>query len=411
VKFKRTGSAVRNLWSTCKQYYVKNSIIVVVIIKLLEKIKSLLILGGIMKIAPYIWYSGPTDATGQLLAKELKATHGKTKPTGTGKLCICWGTKTDKQVNMGTIPVLNHPDKIKANRHKYNTLVALAKAGVYVGSFCSVKEILTALSKPTGHEPMAVPVIGRRNYHQGGEDFHTCLTIGHVKKAIDLGATYFRNYMDVKDEYRLHVFQGAVINAQKKTERSDMKKAFAEQFSDKIKNNAAKTGKKLDEATIKHVLEDIGGRQGHANQIIKSNTRGWKFSQIKLTSLNKDLQDLAVRAVEASGLDFAAVDCVMLENGKPAIIELNTGPGLEGSSFNAYVAVFNEAVKVANAPKKAAPAMEPAQTKTDKKRTAPVGGRRIRADADKLRLLADMMDKADEGEKEVLDSVFAKMFS
>lgn len=357
----------------------------------------------------HIYYSGPTDTTGKALAAKLKATHGKTKPTGTDKICICWGCKTDKAVNMGKMPVLNHPDKIRANRHKFNTLKILAAAGVYVGNHCDASSILRLLSNPTGDEPMVLPVIGRKNYHQGGKDFHTCLTVSHVEIAIKAGAAYFRNYLEVKDEYRLHVFQGVIINAQRKTERKNMEDAYASHHGDRIANNAAKKGTKLDKATMEHVLKDLGGRQGHANQIIKSNDKGWKFSQIKLVNVKKSLAEAAIAAVEAVGLDFAAVDCVILADGRAAIIELNTGPGLDGTPFEAYVKAFQEAIKAINNPKKVSAAPAAAKTSTSK-----VGAvtKQEKASADKLRLMADMLDAAgSDDEKAVVNNLFSKMFS
>jgi hypothetical protein len=219
---------------------------------------------------------------------------------------------------------------------------------------------------------------------------------------------YFRNHLEIADEYRLHVFQGVVINAQRKTERKNLKEAFTSQHAERIKNNAAKKNLTLDEATINHVLGDIGGRQGHANQIIKSNTKGWKFSQIKLTNVKKNLKEIAITAVAAVGLDFAAVDCVMLEDGRAAIIELNTGPGLEGTSFEAYAKAFEVAIKAINNPAKTQAVADtsrktnPAELKTSNQPTA---------SAEKLRLLADMMDNAEtDVEKEVLHGTFKKMF-
>jgi len=357
---------------------------------------------------PYIYYSGPTDGTGKELAKKLKATHGKSKPGGAKTICICWGCKTKERVNMGKMPVLNHPDMIRENRHKFNTLKKLAAAGVYVGNHADAKTIIHALATPTGDEPMVLPVIGRKNYHQGGKDFHTCLTKSHVEIAIKAGAAYFRNFMDVKNEYRLHVFQGVVINAQRKTERKNLGDAYANQHGDRIASNAAKKNVKLDKATMDHVLKDLGDREGHANQIIKSNTKGWKFSQVKLTNVKKNLQEAATAAVEAAGLDFAAVDCVMLQDGRAAIIELNTGPGLEGTSFEAYVKAFQEAIKAINNPPKQ---QTEVSTGRNAKLAAPKVGRKIKADPEKLRLLAEMMETAGtDQEKEVLDNVFTKMF-
>lgn len=360
-----------------------------------------------MKKKAYIYYSGATDTTGKALAAKLKTLHGQTKPTGTDKICICWGCKTDKPMKMGNMPVLNHPDRIRENRHKFNTLKKLAAAGVYVGNHIDAKSIMRLLDNPTGDEPMVLPLIGRRNYHQGGKDFHICLSKGHVKKAIEAGAMYFRNHLDVTDEYRLHVFQGVVINAQRKTERKNMEDAYASQHGERIVNNAAKKNLKLDKATMDHVLKDLGGREGHANQIIKSNTKGWKFSQIKLANVKKNLAEAAIAAVEAVGLDFAAVDCVILEDGRAAIIELNTGPGLDGTPFEAYVGAFQEAIKAINSPRSASDASVAAKTQTSKTGTSVKQGK---TSADRLRLMAEMLDSANEEETAVVNTLFNKMF-
>lgn len=350
----------------------------------------------------YVYYSGPTDTTGKNIAEALKASHGKVKPANTKTgVCICWGCKTKESLNMGTLKVLNHPDKIKANRNKYTTLQLLRKAKVNVADFTSADKVMAELNRK--QSSIVLPLVGRTNYHQGGKGFWTCLTRGQVKRAIDQGAQYFQNYMDVKTEYRLHVFGGEMINAQKKTERKNMAQAYTEQHTERIKHNAEKKGTKLDEATMQHVLGDLGSRQENPDQIIKSNTRGWKFSQIK--SVKSDLQDEAVKALKAVGLDFGAVDCCVLEDDSVAIIEINTGPGLSGSSFDAYIAAFKDYLK----PKTAAvrtTAAKPAELKA-----ASVGSKtKTRVNSGTLRHMADMLDFADNDEAEAINSVFGKMF-
>lgn len=306
---------------------------------------------------------------------------------------------------MGTMPVLNHPDKIRDNRHKFKTLQALKSAGVYVANFVTAGEVMRVLNNPTGDEPLTLPLVGRKNYHQGGKGFWMCLTKGQVKIAIDQGAQYFQNYMDVKFEYRLHIFKGAMINGQKKMPRTNMSQAYQEQHGQRIKDNAAKKGVALDDATMQHVLTDLGGRQGNPDQIVKSNTRGWKFSQVK--SVPNALQELAAASVTAVGLDFGAVDCCILEDGRPAIIEINTGPGLQGTPFDAYVKALKTAIADVNKPAGAKKTtVAPASAKTGLKKT---GGEKV--NPDKLRLMADLLENADEQEKSALNSAFSKMFS
>lgn len=359
----------------------------------------------------YIYYSGPTDDTGKRLAEALGAKHGKTKPTtkaGQSMIVIGWGCKTKESVALKQHTVINHPDKIRTNRNKFGSLDILKKAAVPVADFVESAGVLAALGN--ARNTINLPLVGRKKFHQGGKGFWTCLTVGQVRRAIDQGAEYFQNYMDIVDEYRLHVFNGKVINMQKKVERNNMTAAFKEQHGSRIANVAEKAGVKLDKQTAEYILENIGSRQERPDQIIKSNTRGWKFSQIKTAQAN--LQKAAVDAVKAIGLDFGAVDCCVVEGGNPFVIEVNTGPGLQGSSFDSYVAAFKDAIAVINKPA----VKKTAATAADKTKPAPKaatvgssGG--VKASlAAKAALMSEMIANADENEAAALDSVLKKMW-
>lgn len=359
--------------------------------------------GGLDKMTKniYIYYSGPTDATGKNIAEALKAKHGKKLPPTTQPCtCICWGCKTQENVKIGKLTILNHPDKIRDNRNKFKTLQTLRSAKINVANFVAAGSVMAELDRNT--PTIMLPLVGRTNYHQGGKGFWTCLTKGQVKRAMDQGAQYFQNYMDVKTEYRLHIFNGIMINAQKKTERTNMAEAFAEQHAERIKNNAEKKGQKLDNNTMKAILQDLGKRQEHPDQIIKSNTRGWKFSQVK--TVRPELEQLAINAIKTVGLDFGAVDCCILEDGNVAIIEVNTGPGLTGSSFDAYIKAMKDYLKPT-------PAMNKVGPKNTSIRTASaVRTTNKNVDPGTLRHMADMLELADEEESNAINRVFGKMF-
>jgi len=100
-------------------------------------------------------------------------------------------------------------------------------------------------------------------------------------------------------EYRVHVFKGAIIDFVQK----------------KLKTGAS----------------EIKGR----NKYIRNTANGWVFCRENVT-LPKAVGDEAKKAIEAIGLDFGAVDLATNEQGKVVVFEINTAPGLEGTTITKY---------------------------------------------------------------------------
>ncbi|MBL0687594.1 MAG: hypothetical protein JJV94_07200 [Sulfurospirillum sp.] len=337
----------------------------------------------------YIWFSGATDITGKTLMEKLNVSGGKTKPTE-AKTVIGWGTKTKTAaVFAKNIKMLNHPNSILNNRNKFGALKKLNASGVPVAKFMNVNNVVNA----------DLPVIGRTNWHQGGKGFWICPTMALVKNAVDEGAQYFQKLIEIKDEYRLHVFNGQVIYSVKKVKRDNMTGAFVAQNKEKIESMAAKNDVTLAPATVDYVLEQVAKQHKEPDMIIRSNTRGWKFSRV--TNIMPGLRDAAIASVKALELEFAAVDCCVDVKGDPYIIELNTGPGLKGSALDAYVAALKGAIDKKKATK--------TTMATVKVKSA--GGKSKTSLEAKAALMTDMIQNADDTEAEALESIFAKMFS
>jgi len=363
----------------------------------------------------YINYSGATDKTGTLLAKALDIQGGQKSPGKAKAIVIGWGAKTKDNVDLGKATVFNHPDQIKVNRNKLAALNLMKQAKVNVAPFSAAETVIKDLGNTKN--PMALPVIGRTNYHQGGANFFTCLTKTHVSDVIgvlskDLNKKgYFQNYIDVKDEYRLHMVLDNLIYAVKKKRRANLTEAYVEQQSDKIKRMAEKKGVEVNDDTLKMALEYQGKKISGADNVVRSNTRGWKFSSIKIENVPHDLIVESIKALKALNLEFGAVDCVVDVNGKAWIIEVNTGPGLEGTSFKKYVEVFTKVINdVLNPPeKKATKVMSKIKNVLGKKEEKVVVGKGI--NSEKLRMLADMIDECDNPtEKEAVNKVAKRMF-
>lgn len=359
----------------------------------------------------YIFYSGATDKTGSALAEALDINSGRQAPKSAKKIVIGWGAKTDKAINFGNAKTLNHPDAIRANRNKLKALELMRDAKVKVAPFVAAEGISTALDN--AKSGVALPLIGRTSYHQGGANFFTCLTRTHVNEVIKVlndklkKKGYFQNYIDVVDEYRLHIVNDELIYAVKKKERSNLAEAHVEQQTDKIERMAEKQGKTLDKETLEYALDYQGKKIAGADNIVRSNTRGWKFSNVKLENVPKSLVDEAKKSVKALGLDFGAVDCVVDAEKQPWIIEVNTGPGLEGTPFTKYVEAFNRAISDILKPSAKKTATRAATAKTVVKETAT--GKKL--NPEKLRMLADMLDGCDtDDEKAAVNKVARKMF-
>lgn len=358
----------------------------------------------------YMWYSGPTDITGRALVEKLGISGGLTKPAKGKKMVIGWGTKTKESVTInGGTKVLNHPNSIKKNRNKFSTLSALSKANVPVANFCKASEVVKELGKTKPN--ICLPLVGRTNYHQSGKGFWLCVTNTHVKTAIDEGAQYFQNYIDLVDEYRIHTFGDKVVYAVKKTKRDNMEDSFVSQRSDKINDKAEKGKVKLDKPTMDYVLKTIAKESPNPDMIVRSNRRGWKFSHVK--TLKSGLAEISKRALKAAGLEFGAVDCCIDSEGNPFVLEINSGPGLTGTTLNTYIDEFNNIIKetfekktvkktttVKVSPAKASP--------TNVENKSSVGSNK-----NKLQGMADMFSKlaqeADEQEAEVLGKVFRRI--
>ena len=61
--------------------------------------------------------------------------------------------------------------------------------------------------------------------------------------------------------------------------------------------------------------------------------------------ISDTLKEAAVKAVNSLGLDFGAVDICEDEEGNPYVFEVNTAPGIEGTTVEKYHTAFIEATR------------------------------------------------------------------
>jgi RimK-like ATP-grasp domain len=114
----------------------------------------------------------------------------------------------------------------------------------------------------------------------------------------------YTKYIPKRKEFRVHVFKGAVIDVQQKLKSRD----FTGERSNTVRNHAT----------------------------------GWLFCREGIIEPD-ELRGLAMGAVRALGLDFGAVDIIWNERqNKCYVLEVNTAPGLEGTTLNKYVEIISK---------------------------------------------------------------------
>lgn len=138
---------------------------------------------------------------------------------------------------------------------------------------------------------------------------------GHSGEGIELveqgdyipeNAPLYTAYVPKRHEYRVHVFRGQVIDVQRKARRRDV------------------------------ADEDVDWR-------VRNNENGFIFARNgdALGDVPADVLEQASTAVDSLGLDFGAADVIYNERSSLAyVLEVNTAPGLVGTTLENYANAF-----------------------------------------------------------------------
>lgn len=115
-------------------------------------------------------------------------------------------------------------------------------------------------------------------------------------------APLYVKYKKKEAEYRIHVFNGEVIDRQQKRRRND-------------------------------------AEQDDNQKLIRSHKNGWIFARENVTA-RQEVDSAAISAVNCLGLTFGAVDIGWHSRHGICVYEVNTAPGIEGTSINNYAAAI-----------------------------------------------------------------------
>ncbi len=122
-------------------------------------------------------------------------------------------------------------------------------------------------------------------------------------------APLYTKYKKKRKEFRVHVFKNQVIDVAEKRKRK-----------------------------IEHRPPDFDG-------YIRNLANGWVFCRDNVTK-PADLDGLAIAACNALGLDFGAVDIIWNErDNKCYVLEVNTAPGLQGTTLENYARAIYSWIK------------------------------------------------------------------
>jgi glutathione synthase/RimK-type ligase-like ATP-grasp enzyme len=222
-------------------------------------------------------------------ALDLRRAKHEGKPLK-AKLVINWGaSKINRQIDAER--VLNKPEAVAAASNKLSSFKAFKVAELDTPEFTESKEEATkwlasgatvvARTILTGHSGAGIIVADPENQDELPD------------------AKLYTKYIPKKEEYRVHVANGAPFYWQRKARKKDVPD---DQVNWRVRN--------------------------HANGFVYQNL-----------DVREDVRAgaLAVRAVKALGLDFGAVDLVYNQKKDSwFVLEVNTACGLEGSSVGMY---------------------------------------------------------------------------
>lgn len=209
------------------------------------------------------------------------------KPT---RVLINWGNSEPYPYR--NCKVINHPEAVNLASNKINTFSRWARDSISCPEWttdadCAYSWLengntVFARTRLQGHSGDGIVILSST------DDF--------------VPAPLYTKYIKKKKEFRVHVFNDEVIDVQEKR-------------------------------------RSMGSDAGF---LIRNHANGFVFCRDDIVEPT-DLRDVAIKAVSSLGLDFGAVDIIYNAHyDKCYALEVNTAPGLEGTTLQSYVNKIKE---------------------------------------------------------------------
>lgn len=222
-----------------------------------------------------------------------------------GDVIINWGC-SELPFEVNKAHVLNPPEKVSMCSNKLRFFKFLeenpeAVEGINVPDWTEDKKVVQEWLKKGDI------VFGREKLTgNGGEGIVEYNPTNPNVEVAD--APLYVKYVPKKWEYRVHVFGGKVLSVQRKALRNDV-------------------------------------RRENANWRIRNHAGGFIFARNEDHEPSPKVLAQAERISEITNLDFFAVDIIYNQyQDKAYILEVNTAPGLEGTTLKEYVEAFTEVI-------------------------------------------------------------------
>jgi glutathione synthase/RimK-type ligase-like ATP-grasp enzyme len=239
-----------------------------------------------IRIEPYKTWSGGAKRLGRR-AGILRATPSQIKRHGDFDIIINWG-RSERRFNGKYI---NEPTRVDAASDKGQAVEIFKAHKVPQPSFTRDQKTVRKWLRE-GHDVLARTLLRA----SGGRG----ISIIPAGKNSDIpNALLYTRYVKKTDEYRVHVWQGEIIDVQQKRRNKDIP-------------------------------------DGMVNWQIRNHDNGFIYARGDCNPPDC-IRSAAISAVTACELDFGAVDLgYNVKSEAATVYEVNTAPGLEGTTLDKY---------------------------------------------------------------------------
>ena len=234
--------------------------------------------------------SGAKELSKHLLIKRIRHSDSKFKGSKE-KIVINWGA-SEIPYQISLCNVLNKPEHIQCVTNKLSFFQTLKGLSLTPRFTTEGWEAIDWIKK--GSKVVCRTLL---NASEG----RGIVLANDVPELVE--APLYVAYVPKKDEYRVHIFGGEVIDVQKKVWKRE---------------------------------------HPNPNWEIRNHRNGFIYTR---TDINppEAVQEVAQLAFSAFSIDFGAVDVIWTENKKRALaLEINTAPGLEGQTIVSYANALRE---------------------------------------------------------------------